>query len=141
MSDERLAALADVILELAAKLDLRHPQLRDVVPLTGTEIAVIREVHRHPRSSPSQIADATGLQRSNASTAIRNLESRRLVVREHPASDARYVELVPTELATEILGRIQSFWAERLRTVPDELLSEATSAAPLLERIAAALGA
>jgi hypothetical protein len=44
---EQLAAMADVILDLAHKLDIRNPKLRDVVPLTGTEMAVIREVHRN----------------------------------------------------------------------------------------------
>jgi hypothetical protein len=53
---EQLAAMADVILDLAHKLDIRNPKLRDVVPLTGTEMAVIREVHRNPHMTPSQLA-------------------------------------------------------------------------------------
>jgi len=136
----RLARLADVVRDLAHQLDIRHPDLRDVVPLTGTEIAVIREIHRRPGATPSQIAEATGLQRSNVSTAIRTLEAGGLVVREQQAGNARSVTLVPTEKAAESVGRIHAFWASRLGAAPSEALDEALDALDALARIASALG-
>jgi len=136
----RLAALADVIHDLAHQLDIRNPQLRDVVPLTGTEIAVMREIHRQPGSTPSQIAAAAGLQRSNVSTAERILEAGGLVVREQAEGNARSVRLVPTEKAAESVGRIHDFWAARLEVAPAEALEIADSALDALVRIADALG-
>jgi DNA-binding MarR family transcriptional regulator len=138
-SRAQLAELADVVLELAHQLDLRTPALRDVVPLTGTEIAVIRQIHRAPRSTPSQIAEVTGLRRSNVSTAIRTLETGGLVVRDQLVGNARSVALVPTALASETVSRINAYWADLLQDVPEDLLTEGLAAAPWLARIAEAL--
>jgi DNA-binding MarR family transcriptional regulator len=135
----QLAEFADVITALAHQLDTRNPDLRDVVPLTGTEIAVIREIHRTPRSTPSQIAEVTGLRRSNVSTAIRALEAGGLVVRDQLAGNARSVALVPTALASESVERINAYWAGLLREVPDDLLSRAIAATSALSDISTAL--
>ena len=135
----QLAALADVVLDLAHKLDIKNPELRGVVPLTGTEIAVIRQIHRTPRATPSQIADATGLRRSNVSTAIRTLEAGGLVVREHPVGNARSVSLVPTDLASQSVARINAYWAGVLREAPEDLLADGVAATSTLARIAEAI--
>ena len=138
-SDERLAELADAVVELSRRLDVRTPALRDLVPLTGTEVVVIRAVHRSPRCTPSQVAEATGLQRSNVSAALRALEAGGLVVREHPAGDGRVTELVPTAKATESVQRIRGYWADRLRQAPPDVLAEALAATETLARVADAL--
>lgn len=140
-TNAQLAELADVVTALAHQLDTRNPDLRDVVPLTGTEIAVIRQIHRAPRSTPSQIAEATGLRRSNVSTAIRALEAGGLVVRDQLAGNARSVALVPTALASESVSRINAYWAALLRDVPAELLTEAVAAASALAGISEAITA
>jgi len=138
-SSRRLAHLADVVLELARHLDIRSAELRGVVPLTGTEVAVIRAIHHAPRSSPSSIATATGIARSNVSTALRTLEARGLVVREHPAGDGRTVELVPTALAAEHMAQIHEFWAQRLGEAPAATQAAALAAVPALTDLAEAL--
>jgi DNA-binding MarR family transcriptional regulator len=140
-SSEQLAALADVILDLAYKLDIRNPKLRDVVPLTGTEMAVIREVHRNPHMTPSQLAVATGLHRSNISTAVRTLETGGLVVREQVPNDARSITLAPTARAAASIARINDYWVDRLAQTSAESLAEAVAALNALRRIAASLGA
>lgn len=132
----QLAHFADVVSELAHKLDIKHAGLRDVVPLTGTEVAVIRRIHGHPRSTPSQIAEATGLQRSNVSTAIRSLVAGGLVVRQEQAGNARSVELLPTRLAADSVARINDYWASLLREAPDDLLAEAMTGTETLARVA-----
>lgn len=137
---DRLAALADVILDLAHKLDIRNPLLRDVVPLTGTEIAVIREIHRTPHVTPTQLATVTGLHRSNISTAVRTLEAAGLVVREQVPGDARSIALAPTELAGVSIARINAYWVDRLSQTPPESLAEAAAALTALRDIAASLG-
>ncbi|MET0885098.1 MAG: MarR family transcriptional regulator [Mycetocola sp.] len=140
-TSEQLAALADVILDLAHKLDIRNPALRDVVPLTGTEVAVIREVHRNPNMTPSQLAATTGLHRSNISTALRTLETGGLIVREQVPGDARSITLAPTPRAEESVARINAYWADRLAETPAGPLAEAVAALDSLKRIAASLGA
>lgn len=137
---ERLAALADLILDLAHKLDIRSPLLRDVVPLTGTEISVIREIHRNPNVTPSQLAAATGLHRSNISTAVRTLEAAGLVARVQAREDARSATLAPTELAAASIARINAYWVDRLSQAPTESLAEALAALTSLRVIAEALG-
>ena len=139
-SPEQLARLADVVLDLAHKLDIRHPDLRGVVPLTGTEIAVIREIHRTPHSTPTQIAEVTGLHRSNVSTAVRTLETGGLVVRKQVPDNARSITLVPTAKAAESIARINAYWVERLSTTPAEPLADAVAAVDALARVAASLG-
>jgi DNA-binding MarR family transcriptional regulator len=139
-TSEQLAALADVVLDLAHKLDIRNPKLRDVVPLTGTEVAVIREIHRNPNLTPSQLAEATGLQRSNISTAVRTLETGGLVMREQVPGDARSITLAPTPRAAESVARINAYWVDRLAETPAESLAEAVTALDSLKRIAASLG-
>jgi DNA-binding MarR family transcriptional regulator len=138
-TDVQLATFADVILELAHQLDLRKPELRDVVPLTGTEMAVIRQIHRTPHSTPSQVADATGLRRSNVSIAVRTLEARGLVVRTEVPGNAKSVLLVPTKLAIESINSIHAYWASLLRDAPPGLLTEAIDATEALQRLAAAV--
>ncbi|MDL9937709.1 MarR family transcriptional regulator [Gordonia sp. ABSL1-1] len=134
-----LADFADTVLELAAKLDPRSPDAREILPLTGTEVAVIRQVHRRPRITPSRLAEDTGLKRSNISTAVRALEGRGMVVREHPNGDGRSVELVATELAEANLDRLHDYWAQRLRQADPALLAEAVAAAEVLRRLAGAI--
>lgn len=139
--DQQLAAFADVVLDLAHKLDLRHPDLRDVVPLTGTEISVIREIHKHPRATPSQIAEATGLKRSNVSAAVRTLEAGGLVVREQLPGNARSVALVPTQQAAESIQRIHAHWSRLLARAPESALREALAARAALTDIAETIAA
>lgn len=136
----QIAELADVILDLAHKLDIQNPRLRDVVPLTGTEVSVIREIHRNPHLTPSQLAEVTGLQKSNISTAVRTLEAGGLVVREPVSGDARSIALVPTALAAESVARINAYWVERLTETPTESLAEVVAALTPLKQIAASLG-
>lgn len=138
-SPEALARLADVVHDLAHLLDIRNPDLRDVVPLTGTEIAVIREIHRHPGASPSQIAQATRLQRSNVSTTLRALEAGGLVTREAGPGNARSVSLWPTAQAADNVAMINAYWARRLSAAPEGDIARALESLDALARIAASL--
>ncbi|MGW0036231.1 MarR family winged helix-turn-helix transcriptional regulator [Gordonia sp. NPDC003376] len=131
---DMLADLADAVMELSRKLDPRSPGIRDVIALTGTEVAVIRQVHRHPRITPSRLAGLTGLQRSNISTALRSLEARGMVVREHPDGNARSVELVATELARENLRRLRAHWVTLLSRVDPDVRARAGEVATALWR-------
>lgn len=84
--------------------------------------------------------DSGGHDHGAVQPAIRQLEARRFITREHGVGDARHVELVPTELAVESIAAIRAFWVGRLRAVPADLLADAVAASDVLRRLAAALG-
>lgn len=114
-SDAALARLADVLLRVARELDPTGPRSVDVVPLTGTEVLVMRWVDTNPGTTPSATAEATALRRSNLSVALRSLAAKGMVERRQHPGDARVVHLFPTALAAESLGVLQRWWAETLR--------------------------
>lgn len=92
-----LADLAEAIIGVGRELRLRpYP---DVVELTASEAHVMRHIDHHPGVTPSELARATGLQRSNMSTALRTLENRGFVERRTDPHDARGVNLFPTRRA------------------------------------------
>jgi DNA-binding MarR family transcriptional regulator len=112
--DERLADLADVILALARTI-ATDVQLDDqVAKLTVTEINVLRFVDRHPGASPTEVAAATGLQRSNLSRAVRDLEAKGLVARSVDGGDARHAQLTSTGRAAANLRRLRANWSRLL---------------------------
>ena len=139
LTDEQVM-LQDMARDLGRKLGLRGVEARDIPPLTGTEAEVIREVVRNPRTTPTRVAEVTGIRRSNVSTAIRVLESRGFLLREHPEGDARAIELVPTDFAEENLGKIREYWATRLKTAPAEVLEDCVKALDALQRLDEHLG-
>jgi DNA-binding MarR family transcriptional regulator len=114
--DEALAQLADAVLRIARELDPTARRSEDVVPLTGTEVLVMRWVHTNPGTTPSATADATALRRSNLSVALGALMTKGMVERRPHPGDARTAQLYPTALAAESIGVLKGRWAETLRT-------------------------
>lgn len=53
----------------------------------------MRYLHANNVAAPTQIADATGLQRTNASTVLRELERKGLVERRACSDDARGIRV------------------------------------------------
>src|SRR5690348_1661982 len=95
--DPRWADLADQVLILAREIQFlgyRDPQ---AVPLTQSEGMVMRYLHDHPGTPPSQLADATGLQRTNLSAVLRGLERKGLTERRTSKDDLRRATIHPTE--------------------------------------------
>jgi len=115
VTDATWGEFADVLLRVSRELDPHGSSAPDVVSLTGTERIVLRHVDRHPGSSPSATADATGLRRSNLSAALRELERKGMVERRAGADDGRQVQLFATDLAAESIARLRSWWAASLR--------------------------
>ncbi|KRE25526.1 hypothetical protein ASG82_18420 [Mycobacterium sp. Soil538] len=109
---EQLADLADVVMAVARAIRSRAAIDADIVELSATEIVVLRYLDHHPDVGPSAVADATGLQRSNMSRALRNLEAKGLVRRSPDPVDSRQAVLRSTELAAENLSRLRGIWAQ-----------------------------
>jgi DNA-binding MarR family transcriptional regulator len=112
---EQLADLADVILAVARAIKVRTAADPSVLDLSATEVTVLRHIDHHPGASPSAVAAGTGLQRSNLSRALRDLEAKQLVQRSADPSDNRQSLLQSTELAAENLRNIRSIWSGLLR--------------------------
>lgn len=111
---DQLADLADLVLTVARaiKADMSaHPAVLD---LSATEVTVLRYLDHHPGVSPSAVAAATGLQRSNLSRALRDLEGKGLVERSVDPGDGRSVVLQSTQLAADNLARLRTLWARLL---------------------------
>jgi len=135
VSDDALAEFADVVLRIGREVDPHGPHALDIVPLTGTEALVMRWVHRNPGASPSAVAEATALQRSNCSVALRSLVAKGMVERRTDPDDARTVQLHPTPLAHDSIARLHAHWAGRLRAALGGDEDGIAAAADLLARI------
>lgn len=113
-TDDRMADLADLILALARTISTDVHLDAEVVELTATEINVMRFVDRHPGTSPTAVAAATGMQRSNLSRALRALEANGLIERSVGGGDARQASLHPTRRAEANLKRLRANWSRLL---------------------------
>jgi len=126
VTDEALADLADLVLRVSREIDPNGSSALDVVPLTGTEVLVLRWVDLHPGTSPSATAEATALQRSNLSAALRSLVAKGMVDRRADPRDARLVQLFATEQAAANIRVLRAHWAGKLRAA----LGDATTDDP-----------
>lgn len=115
VTDEALADLADLVLRVSREIDPNGSSALDVVPLTGTEVLVLRWVDMHPGTSPSATAEATALQRSNLSAALRSLVAKGMVDRRVDPRDARLVQMFATEQAAANIRVLRAHWAGKLR--------------------------
>lgn len=130
---ERLADLADLILALSRAIKARTATDPTLINLSATEVTVLRFIDHHPDTSPSAVAAGTGLQRSNLSRAVRDLEHKALVRRTADPTDSRQSLLRSTELAAENLARIRAVWSTMLaEAVPDPQPADLDAAIRLL---------
>lgn len=111
---EQLADLADVVMAVARAVKSRTAADPDVVDLSATEVTVLRYIDHHPDASAGTVAAGTGLQRSNLSRALRDLEAKGLVRRSADPTDSRQVVLRSTRRAEENLTRLRGIWATLL---------------------------
>lgn len=130
---ERLADLADLILALSRAIKARTATDPTLINLSATEVTVLRFIDHHPDASPSAVAAGTGLQRSNLSRAVRDLEHKALVRRTADPTDSRQSLLRSTKLAAENLARIRAVWSTMLaEAVPDPQPADLDAALRLL---------
>jgi len=113
-SDDDLAELADLILNVSRLIRARTPAGPEVVSMTETERQVMRVVDLFPGSSPSEIAARTHLQRTNVSAALRTLEEKGMVTRA--AATGRGIAVRPTQLAADNLRHLRAAWSRELAT-------------------------
>lgn len=128
----------------AAKPNCAPPNTADPVPaeavgLNPSDANVMKYIDGHPGATPSEVAHATGLQRSNMSTALKNLESRGFVERRTDPSDGRGVNLYPTARAAKNLSLVRREWAQHMALALGDDRENVTQATALLRRLEAGL--
>lgn len=135
---EQLADLADLVLAISRAIKVRTTADPSVLDLSATEVTVLRFIDHHPGAGPSAVATGTGLQRSNLSRALRDLEAKRLVRRTPDPADSRQSRLHSTDLAAENLTNIRAIWsglvAEALGGTGDRDVTAAVELLGALER-------
>lgn len=106
------ADLAQIVLTVAREIRLRETDIGDdTISLTPSNTQVMRYIDAHPGATPSETAEATGLLRSNLSTAIRELEQIGFIEKRRDEHDGRGVRLFSTAIAAANLTRVRDQWA------------------------------
>lgn len=137
--DDELAELAQLILSSAREIRFRGYEDPEAVSLNPSEGNVMRYIDGHPGATPSAVAEATGLRRSNLSAALRELEAQGLVERRLDPNDGRGVNLFPTPRAARNLALVQSEWARALAAGLGADRRDVPAAKRLLTRLEAGL--
>ncbi|GAA1466181.1 hypothetical protein GCM10017607_31400 [Microbacterium thalassium] len=113
-----LFSLADLILAVSRQLSLYDDGA--AAGPTPLETTVLRYVDRNPGTTAGAAAAATLLQPSNFSRALRSLEAKGFIRREHDEHDARSIRLHPTERAAANLDRLDATWSAMLDGILDD---------------------
>jgi DNA-binding MarR family transcriptional regulator len=113
-SAEQWADLADLVLEIAREIQFRGYSSPEAVSLTQSEGTVMRYLFPHSGALPSEVASATGLQRSNLSATLRGLEEKGLIERVPDPEDGRWVRIHPTPRAIRNYALVRQEWASAL---------------------------
>ncbi|HEY6383223.1 MAG TPA: MarR family transcriptional regulator [Pseudolabrys sp.] len=136
---ERWAELADHVLIIAREIQFRGYQDPRAVPLTATEGMVMRYIQDHPITAPKQIAAAVGLQRSNLSTLMRDLERKGLIERTMSEGDRRGVTVRLAEAGRRNYLVVRREWAAAVAKAVEDDTRGLDGALGLLRDIAAGL--
>ena len=133
-TDAQWAEFADHVLEIAREIQFRGYANPEAVSLTPSEGTVMRYLFPHPGALPSQVAFATGLQRSNLSAVLRGLEEKGLIDRVADSEDGRLVRIHPTTKAIRSYALVRREWGSAAATAA-ELDPAVETALPLLEKV------
>jgi DNA-binding MarR family transcriptional regulator len=137
-TEDQWAEFADHVLEVAREIQFRGYTSREAVSLTPSEGTVMRYLVPNPGALPSQVAFATGLQRSNLSTVLRGLEEKGLIERVADLDDGRSIRIHPTSKAIGNYALVRREWASAVAAaVADDL--DVDAALPVLANVRAGL--
>jgi DNA-binding MarR family transcriptional regulator len=110
-AEESWADLADLALIISRELQYRGYTDTRAVGLTQSEGIVMRYLLQGDPAAPSQIAAATGIQRTNLSTTLRGLEQKGLIHRQRNQGDGRTVTVSPTHRGRSNYALVRHEWA------------------------------
>ncbi|WP_101848295.1 MarR family transcriptional regulator [Zhihengliuella sp. ISTPL4] len=127
-----LQRFADAVISIAHRIEPRTLALPDSPRLTPRDIEVLHEIAVRPASTATEIARGLGLQRSNVSATLHALRRAGLVTPGERTGGGRGVGFVLTTRAESDVARVRAHRADRLGTVPAEVLRRALSATQAL---------
>jgi DNA-binding MarR family transcriptional regulator len=109
--EQRWAELADLVLIIAREIAFRGYTDERAVPLSQAEGMIMRYMQGRPEAAPSQIAEATGVQRPNLSALLGGLQRKGLIERRPSPGDARGVTVVLTDRGRTNYALVRREWA------------------------------
>ncbi len=120
--DKALIELADRIMHVSRKLNVRMQQDPQIVTLTPLEAYVVRHIDHNPGITSSRLAADLELRTSNASTVLRTLVEKSLLHRESSPDDRRVVRYALTDTATASIARLHEQWVTGIgAALPDSV--------------------
>ncbi|RVC79645.1 MarR family transcriptional regulator [Mesorhizobium sp. M4A.F.Ca.ET.022.05.2.1] len=137
----RWADLADLILIVAREIQFRGYRDERAVQLSQSEGMVMRHLVQHASATPSQIAAATGLQRTNVSPVLRDLETKGLIERHVDPQDRRGVSVHRTRRGAENYALVRKEWGSAVSAAAEGDTTGLDAAVALLKTIEAGLTA
>jgi DNA-binding MarR family transcriptional regulator len=137
----RWADLADLILIIAREIQFRGYSDDRALSLTQSEGMVMRHLVAQASATPSQIAAATGLQRTNVSPVLRDLEGKGLIERHVDPEDRRGVSVHRTRRGAENYALVRKEWGAAIAAAAGGDTNKLDDALALLRSIEASLTA
>ncbi|UVK37706.1 MarR family transcriptional regulator [Mesorhizobium sp. AR10] len=137
----RWADLADLILIIAREIQFQGYRDERALSLTQSEGMVMRHLVAHASATPSQIAAAIGLQRTNVSTVLRDLEGKGLIERHVDPEDRRGVSVHRTRRGADNYALVRKEWGAAVSAAAGGDTSKLDDALALLRSIEAGLTA
>jgi DNA-binding MarR family transcriptional regulator len=133
--EQRWADLADLALVISREIQYRGYTDERALSLTQAEGMVMRYLLQGEPAAPSQIADATGLQRTNLSTTLRGLEQKGLIARQADPHDGRRVTVSPTGHGRRNYALVRHQWATAVAAAAGHDTSHLDAALTLLTAV------
>lgn len=137
--ERRWADLADLVLIIAREIQFQGYADERAVQLSPSEGMVMRYLQHAADATPSQIAAATGLQRTNLSTTLRGLEQKGLVERRAHLMDGRGVTVHPTDHGIDNYALVRHEWAATVSAAAGGDSTNLDAALSLLRAVEAGL--
>jgi DNA-binding MarR family transcriptional regulator len=115
-ADHPLAAIPELIFDIAELLSLDGPTEAGLAELPASEIEIMRLVTNHPGCGITFLVARTKIRQANVSTTVRSLVERGLVIKERDENDGRAVRILPSEQALRDFDALRQVWRRRLET-------------------------
>ena len=134
--DLQWADLADLVLIIAREIQFRGYQDERAISLSPSEGVVMRHLQGRSSASPSVIAAATGLQRTNLSTVLRALEHKGLIERRASPEDGRGVTVRATARGRSNYELVRGEWGAAVAAAAGGDTGQLKAALTFLQRVA-----
>lgn len=133
--DPRWAELSDLALVVAREIQIRPYLDESVLHLSPSEGMVMRHLQGGEAATPTSIAAAVGLQRTNVSTVLRGLEHKDLIERSTNIEDRRVVTVQLSERGRGHYELARNEWAAALASAAGNDTRHLDAAIEVLARV------